>query len=134
MDTGLGVKIRNQRVLAIDDDGDFLALLRRMAPKNVTVDALLSGEDIVSYIEADPPGLVLLDVHMPGLDGISVCRAIRRARSHPPIPVILLTNDSTMNTHVRGMEAGAYAILDKAFSHERLCAIFQEMAGEEEHF
>jgi DNA-binding response OmpR family regulator len=107
-------------VLVVDDEpkivevvGDYL----RSAGFSVT--AAADGERAVALARARPPDLVLLDLGLPGLDGLDVARELRRAS---PVPIIMLTARGTETDRVVGLELGADDYLVKPFSPRELLA------------
>jgi DNA-binding response OmpR family regulator len=112
----------NARVLVVDDDltvaevvGDYLrdaGLETRHAP---------DGQSAISLAEEWPPDLVVLDLMLPGIDGLEVCRRLRAAReSQPPVPVIMLTALDEEGDRVLGLETGADDYVTKPFSPREL--------------
>ena len=77
------------RVLLVDDERDFLEVLtRRLGKREVNVEGVSSGEEALQYLQAKPIDVVVLDVKMPGMDGLTVLRAIKKL--NPLIEVIML--------------------------------------------
>lgn len=100
-------------VLVVDDDHDVLAFLERLlALHGLECTGVTSGEAALARIDAAPPDLVLLDVRLPGIDGIETCRRIR-ARHGLALPVVLMTAVADADSLSRGYEAGADEFLDK---------------------
>jgi DNA-binding response OmpR family regulator len=110
----------SKSVLVVDDEpkivevvGDYL----RSAGFSVTTAA--DGEGAVASARARPPDLVLLDLGLPGLDGLDVARELRRAS---PVPIIMLTARGSETDRVLGLELGADDYLVKPFSPRELLA------------
>jgi len=110
----------SKRVLVVDDEpkivevvGDYL----RSAGFSVTYAA--DGERAVALARARPPDLVVLDLGLPGLDGLDVARDLRRAS---PVPIIMLTARGAETDRVLGLELGADDYLVKPFSPRELLA------------
>ena len=100
------------RVLIVDDEKDFVDMLSlRLEAAGETVHSAGSGEQALARLAEAPIDVVLLDIQMPGLDGIEVLREIRRR--HPLVEVILLTGHGTVATAVAAMKLGAYDYLEK---------------------
>src|SRR6516162_11128361 len=116
------VRAMNARVLVVDDDltigevvGDYLrdaGLETRHAP---------DGQSALSLAEEWAPDLVVLDLMLPGIDGLEVCRRLRAARdSQHPLPVIMLTALGEEGDRVLGLETGADDYVTKPFSPREL--------------
>jgi DNA-binding response OmpR family regulator len=108
------------RVLSIDDDSRLYQLLASyLEPNGVTLVHAADGRQGLAALEGGVFDAVLLDVMMPGMDGIEVCRRIR-AKSH--IPVIMLTAKGDETDRVVGLEIGADDYVPKPFSPRELLA------------
>ncbi|MCF8051763.1 MAG: response regulator [Desulfobacterales bacterium] len=100
------------RVLLVDDETDFLeTLVKRLAKRNLDVAGVESGESALAALEATPVDVVVLDVRLPGIDGVETLRRIKQ--TSPLIEVILLTGHANMEVAVEGMELGAFDYLIK---------------------
>jgi len=109
------------RVLAVDDQPENLELLGAILEEDgYDVAFAADGVAALAAIERDPPDAVLLDLMMPRLDGIEVCRRLKRARASCFVPVILLTALSDVESKVRGLESGADDFLNKPFNRIEL--------------
>src|SRR6187431_319160 len=108
------------RVLCIDDDRRLFELLASFfAPNGVTLVHATDGAKGLAALERDVFDAVLLDVMMPGMDGLEVCRRIRQTRQ---IPVIMLTARGDEADRVVGLELGADDYVPKPFSPRELLA------------
>jgi DNA-binding response OmpR family regulator len=108
------------RVLLIDDDSRMYELLAQYLGQNgITVSHAPDGGRGLAALEAGAYDAVLLDVMMPGMDGLEVCR---RIRAKSPIPVIMLTARGDETDRVVGLELGADDYLPKPFSPRELLA------------
>jgi two-component system, OmpR family, response regulator len=109
------------RVLLIDDDARLLELLASYLSQNgVTLTAASDGPKGLAALEAGAFDAVLLDVMMPGMDGLEVCKRIRSKGSN--IPVIMLTAKGDETDRVVGLELGADDYVSKPFSPRELLA------------
>ena len=108
-------------VLVVDDEPHVReALGRAMRLEGHDVDFASDGDQAIARLAASPPDAVLLDVLMPGLSGIEVCRRMRDAGDRTP--VLMLTARSGVGDRVAGLEAGADDYLPKPFALEELIA------------
>lgn len=100
------------RVLLVDDEADFLeTLAERLVIRNYDVTTSLSGEDALEKVMGYNFDVVVLDVLMPGIDGIEALREIKNIK--PLTEVIMLTGHATVETAIEGMKLGAYDYLMK---------------------
>jgi two-component system response regulator MprA len=107
-------------VLVVDDDEKITSFLRRaLAYEGYEVEVAASGTAALNKALSCSPDLVVLDVMMPGLDGLEVCR---RLRAGGDVPVLMLTARDEVAYRVRGLDAGADDYLAKPFALEELLA------------
>jgi two-component system OmpR family response regulator len=107
------------KILVVDDEDDFReTIVKRLQKRKMTARGAESGEKALELIEAQPFDVVVLDVKMPGLDGIDTLREIKKRK--PLIEVILLTGHASMESGIEGMKLGAYDFLMKPANLEEL--------------
>jgi DNA-binding NtrC family response regulator len=107
------------RVLLVDDEQDFLATLKkRLTARRIEVTVATSGETGLETLEKKEIDVVVLDVKMPGMDGIAVVRAIKER--FPLVEVILLTGHASLEASLEGMSAGAFDYLLKPMNFDEL--------------
>ena len=110
-----------QRILVIDDDPALTSLLKRgLAYEGFAVDVASSGTEGLDIARERPPNLVILDVMMPGLDGLQVLERLRAADAQ--LPIVLLTARDAAADQVKGLELGADDYITKPFTFEVLAA------------
>ena len=108
-------------ILVVDDDTSNLRMASRiLSAEQMRVSCLKSGEDALAFLQGNRPDLILLDVHMPGMDGFETLAGIRSGQETADIPVIFLTADEDSSTETRGLEAGAKDFIKKPFVPEVL--------------
>src|SRR5205809_570207 len=108
-------------VLVVDDDAPILRMLERtLAADGYQVEAAADGGSALAAIEQAVPDLVILDVAMPGLGGLDVCRRLRAKGL--ALPILLLTARDAVADRVAGLDAGADDYLVKPFAAEELLA------------
>jgi diguanylate cyclase (GGDEF)-like protein len=111
------------RVLVADDDADILALVQMtLELDGYDVEAVGDGQAALDSVLADPPDIVLLDVMMPGLDGVEVVRRLRASGATAAVPVLLLTARGLSADRVEGLTAGADDYIVKPFDSDELLA------------
>ncbi len=121
------------RVLIVDDDANTLEILRRwLVNEGYTTECAEDGEQCLAALEKSSYDIVLLDVMMPGLDGLQVCEKMRESESLRSIPVVLLTAKDDMETRTRGMDLGVSEYLTKPINKQELFARLQAQAHSRE--
>jgi two-component system response regulator MprA len=110
------------RILVVDDERAVRESLRRaLELEGYEIELAEEGREALEKLESDrQPDAVVLDVLMPGMDGLEVCRTIRRAGNH--VPVLMLTARTQVEDRVEGLDAGADDYLTKPFALEELLA------------
>ncbi|PHX67178.1 MAG: DNA-binding response regulator [Actinobacteria bacterium] len=102
-------------VMVVDDDQDLSEMLGIvLTGAGIDVDLVTRGDEVLDVFRNNPPDLVLLDVMLPGLDGIEVCRLIR---AESMVPIIMLSAKGDSHDVVQGLEAGADDYMVKPFKH-----------------
>jgi two-component system response regulator MprA len=113
------------RILVVDDDVRLAASIRRvLAYEGYQVEVVGDGHAALERVAARSPDLVVLDVMLPGMDGVEVCerlRASRRGRDPGPA-ILMLTARGAVEDRVTGLDAGADDYLGKPFAYEELLA------------
>jgi two-component system OmpR family response regulator len=109
------------RILIVEDDARMAAALRRgFEAEAIAVDVAAGGEDALWRAESTAYGAIVLDLMLPGIDGIETCRRLRAAEVWTPI--LMLTARGAVHDRVRGLNSGADDYLIKPFSFEELLA------------
>jgi two-component system response regulator MprA len=116
----VGPAAASARVLVVDDDPNMVSMLRRtLGFEGNRVSSADDGESALRQAEQERPDVVILDVMLPGLDGLEVCR---RLRSRLGVPILLLTARGSVPERVAGLDAGADDYLPKPFAVDELLA------------
>jgi two-component system, OmpR family, alkaline phosphatase synthesis response regulator PhoP len=111
------------RILVIEDNPDIAGLLRHYLERSGhAVDHFDSGREVLARVRPAPPDLVILDVMLPGMDGLLVCQALRGDPATAAIPIIMLTARGEEADRIRGLELGADDYITKPFSPKELVA------------
>src|SRR5882762_11192453 len=111
------------RILVVEDDPDIAELVARYLDKaGYTTTRLSSGREALETIRAKPPDLVVLDLMLPQVDGLEICRALRANDKTAAIPIIMLTARAEESERIVGLEMGADDYLAKPFSPNELVA------------
>jgi two-component system response regulator MprA len=109
-----------ERILVIEDEVKITDFLRRgLSYEGYEVDIAHDGEAGLAKARDDPPDLVVLDIMLPGLDGLEVCR---RLRAGSDVPILMLTAKDAVPDRVAGLNSGADDYLVKPFAFDELLA------------
>ncbi|HEY2384960.1 MAG TPA: response regulator transcription factor [Terriglobia bacterium] len=110
-----------ERVLIVDDDPDIQRLVSyNLSQAGFQVTAASSGRTALEAVQQNPPDLIILDVMMPDIDGMEVCRTLRQRENSRRIPIIMLTARGDEIDRVVGFELGADDYVMKPFSPREL--------------
>ncbi len=103
-------------IAVVDDTTANLGTISyTLTEEGYRVSAFRSGEELLGFLEHNTPDLILLDVHMPGMNGFETLAGIHQIKNAKQIPVIFLTADEDADTETRGLEAGAMDFIKKPF-------------------
>jgi two-component system response regulator MprA len=109
------------RILVVDDDRAVReALERALALEGYDVELASGGIEALAAVDRHVPDAVVLDILMPGVDGLEVCRLLRKGKSR--VPILMLTVRDELGDRVEGLDAGADDYLGKPFELEELLA------------
>jgi DNA-binding response OmpR family regulator len=118
------------RILVVDDDRRLSAVIKRgLLEEAYAVDLAYDGEEGEYMAEVNPYDLVILDIMLPGKDGIEVCRDLRTKKVNTPI--LMLTAKDTVEDRVKGLDVGADDYLVKPFAFNELLARVRAMLRRE---
>jgi DNA-binding NtrC family response regulator len=119
------VQLSDFNVLLVDDESEFLeTLVKRLRKRKLNTTGVGSGEEALEVLRTEPVDVVVLDVKMPGMDGIETLRAIKKIR--PLVEVIMLTGHANMEVAITGMELGAFDYLMKPMDIDELLYKLQD--------
>jgi two-component system, chemotaxis family, chemotaxis protein CheY len=118
----------SKKILIIDDS----AVFRKVVAMNLkhggyTVIEAVDGLDGLNKIQTEKPSLVVCDVNMPNMDGLTFVTKVRESEDNKFIPIIMLTTESQEDKKRKGMEAGAKAWLVKPFAPEQLLSAIEKL-------
>ena len=113
------------RYLLVDDEKEFVQTLsERLQTRDLNSAIAYDGEEALSYIEKDEPDVMVLDLKMPGVNGMDVLRKVKKERPH--VEVIILTGHGSENDRTLAMELGAFAYLEKPVDIDVLTKTMKE--------
>ena len=120
---------RDAPLLAVvDDDADVrVALMRLVSSAGFAVETFASGTEFLRSVQDHEPDCVLLDLHMPEMSGFEVQGAL--AKSHPAVPVVVMTGHDTPESRARAVQMGAKVYLCKPINDEALLAAIDDAIG-----
>lgn len=108
------------KILVVDDEERIRQFLQRgLTFEGYRVETAADGQEALDKARDDPPDLVLLDLMLPGMDGIEVCRRMRMVTE---VPILMLTAKEAIEDRVAGLDAGADDYLVKPFAFDELLA------------
>jgi len=111
------------RILVVEDDRDIGELVCRYLEKaSFKAELVSSGRDAVAALAAGPPDLLILDLMLPHVDGLEICRLVRATDKTAAIPIIMLTARAEESERIVGLEIGADDYIAKPFSPNELVA------------
>ncbi len=112
-----------ENILVVDDEEDVLELVRyNFEKEGYKVQTAVSGEEAMEKAQSKPPNLIILDLMLPGIDGLDVCKKLKANQKTGHIPVIMLTAKGEESDIVSGLEIGADDYVTKPFSPKILLA------------
>ncbi|MCL5125550.1 MAG: response regulator [Deltaproteobacteria bacterium] len=107
------------KVLMVDDEEDFVRTLdERMQIRNLDTSVALSGEEAMKKLEESPPDVLLVDLKMPGMDGMEVLRRAREA--YPGVQVVMLTGHGSEADEIEARRLGVFEYLRKPIPLDQL--------------
>jgi two-component system, OmpR family, alkaline phosphatase synthesis response regulator PhoP len=123
VDQRVQVRMGRQTVLVVEDEEDILELLRfNLAKEGFSVSCAATGEDALKLARAEAPDLLLLDLMLPGIDGLQVAKRLKEDPATRNIPIVMLTAKGEEADIVAGLELGADDYITKPFSKKVLVA------------
>jgi len=115
--------MRQRHVLVVEDEQDILSLIAfNLRKEGFTADTAASGEEALAFLRDTRPDIVILDLMLPGIDGLEVCNIMKRDEELQTIPIIMLTAKTEDTDIVSGLEVGAEDYITKPFSPKVLLA------------
>lgn len=113
------------KILLVDDEKEFVhTLSERLQTRNLQSSIVYDGEQALDFVSKDEPDVMVLDLMMPGIDGIEVLRRVKR--EHPYVEIIILTGHGSEREKELAAELGAFAYLNKPVSIDALAQVMNE--------
>lgn len=112
-----------ERILVVDDEEDLLELIRyNLSKEGYRVNCVVTGEDAMREARTNPPDLIVLDLLLPSVDGLEVCKLLKNDTRTKRVPIVMLTAKGEEADMVTGLELGADDYITKPFSPRVLIA------------
>ncbi|HQU43851.1 MAG: DNA-binding response regulator [Deltaproteobacteria bacterium 21-66-5] len=112
-----------ERILVVDDEEDLLELIRyNLSKEGYRVNCVVTGEDAMREARTNPPDLIVLDLLLPSIDGLEVCKLLKNDTRTKHVPIVMLTAKGEEADMVTGLELGADDYITKPFSPRVLIA------------
>jgi len=109
----------SERILLVDDEREFTDVLsERMESRGMTVDVVPDGFEAIEKVRKNPYDAIIVDLIMPGIDGLETCR--RLLAENPNLQIILLTGHATLDSGVEAVKLGAMDFLEKPVDVQRI--------------
>lgn len=122
-----------ERILIVDDEKNIVSSLKEiLADEGYDISVADDGLDALDIIQSDPPDLLLLDIWLPGMDGIEVLKTVKTY--HPNIEVLIMSGHGTIDTAVKATKLGAYDFIEKPFSMDLLTQSVQSVFKVKKNF
>ncbi len=115
---------RDARILVVEDEEDIAALIKHTLERGdeMTVEVVNSGDAALKSVAADPPDAIVLDLNLPVLSGLEVCRILRGRPQTATLPILIVTARTGETDRVTGLDVGADDYVTKPFSPRELAA------------
>ncbi|MGH7556896.1 MAG: sigma-54-dependent transcriptional regulator, partial [Gemmatimonadota bacterium] len=114
--------MRRPRLLVVDDDPDIVRFLEVVLQDRVLeIETVGTGEEALDQVADEPPAAILLDLRLPGMNGLETLRALKQAGTEAP--VVLITSHASMDATIQAMREGAYDFLTKPLRSDAVTAI-----------
>src|SRR6187397_1729690 len=117
-------RVDKTHVLVVEDENDIAGLIKHTLERSgdAVVEIAASGDQALKFATGQPPDLIILDLNLPVLGGLEVCRLLRTRPATAKTPIIMLTARTTESDRVVGLDAGADDYITKPFSPRELAA------------
>lgn len=117
------------KVVVIDDEPDFLRVLATWLKDDYDATCLSSGAELCEQLLELEPDLVLLDAHMPDMDGFEICRRLRATPGGEDVPIVFLTGSTADDDFLRHIQSGGSRYLMKPITKRALLSAVKEELG-----
>ncbi len=123
-----------EHILVVEDEEDILELIHfNLKKEGYQVSTATSGEKAIDIARKSPPKLVLLDIMLPGMDGLEVCKVLKHDPATMHVPIVMLTAKGEESDIITGLEIGADDYMTKPFSPRVLIARVRNLVRRKKH-
>ncbi len=120
--------VNRKKVLIVDDEPGVRQLVSKILSRDYTVIEARDGEEAINMVRSQKPGIVIMDMMMPKMDGLTACYAIKKDPATKSIPVIMLTAiDQELNKKLSTTVMGANKYMTKPFSAQELLETIKQL-------
>ena len=118
------------RVLVVEDEEDIVEMISyNLQKEGYRTLAAFNGEEAINKANKERPDLIILDLMLPGIDGLEVCKLLRQQKRTAQTPIIMLTAKSQDSDRITGIETGADGYLTKPFDLKTLISMIKNHIG-----
>ena len=118
----------NKTIMTVDDSASVRQMVSfTLKEADYEVVEAVDGTDALSKLQTYPVHMLITDINMPNMDGISLIKQVRAKKEFRFVPIIMLTNNSSQETKEKGKEAGATGWIVKPFNPEQLLAVVKKL-------
>lgn len=118
--SALSAQKKNENILLVEDDEDMRSYIIQELKDDYSIEVAVNGKQGLSKVLKIMPDLIITDVMMPGMNGIELCRQIKKNEETCHIPVIILTAQGSIEHRIEGLESGADSYIPKPFNSQHL--------------
>jgi len=120
--------VNRKKVLIVDDEPNVRQLVSKILSRDYTVIEARDGEEALNVVRSQKPGIVIMDMMMPKMDGLTACYAIRKDPATKSIPVVMLTAiDQELNKKLSTTVMGASKYMTKPFNAQELLETIKQL-------
>ena len=120
-------EVDRPRLVAVEDDADFQFILRRWLAQDYDLSLFSNGEQLFQELDLLSPDLVMLDLQLPGPDGLLLCHRLRRHPRLSKVPILILTGRTDDDAFLGSIEVGAASFLLKPVTKTELLKRLEEL-------
>ena len=119
-----------EKILVVDDEEDILELVRyNLSREGYQVTGTLTGEDALRKVRSDPFDLIVLDLMLPGMDGLAFTKTVKNDARLRGIPIVMLTAKGQREDRETALECGADLFITKPFANSEIIAAVEKLAS-----
>ena len=113
--------LKGKKILLVDDDDELRWLVIKSLSNYIEIEEVRNAEEAQEWLKHNTPDIALLDIKMPGISGLELCRKIKSSTSTAHVPCMIISGEQGEQTRIEAFEAGADSFISKPFKPEELC-------------